>query len=84
MNLGGRANQYDLWPEFTALARLDDDLILVLDQRPEPHPVVVSLAPHFQSVERGSLVPLTRRDGSVIAQRRVWVFLVWKGTWPSK
>lgn len=82
LNLSSRPNQYDLWPGFRVLAHVGDDLVLVLDEVPQPHHTAVVLGPHFASVEKGSLVPLTRRDGAVAARRRIWVLRGWKGTWP--
>ncbi len=83
LNLSSRPNQYDLWPGFPDLAHPGDDLIVVLDEVPEPHHTAVVLAPNFHSLEKGSLVPLRRRDGEVTTYRRVWVLRHWKGTWPG-
>ncbi|MHB2032029.1 MAG: ArnT family glycosyltransferase [Gemmatimonadaceae bacterium] len=83
LNLSSRPNQYDLWPGFPALAHVGDDLLLVLDEVPQPHHTAVVLGPHFASVAKGSLVPLTRRDGGVAAWRRIWILRGWKGTWPA-
>ena len=84
VNLSGRPNQYDLWPGYPALAHVGDDLVLVLDEVPGPHHTAVVLAPHFRSMEKGSLVPLTRRDGDVATERRIWILRGWKGTWPAE
>ncbi len=83
VNLSGRPNQYDLWPGFRDLAHTGDDLVLVLDEVPEPHHTAVVLGPQFDSLEKGSLVPLPRRDGDVAAYRRIWVLRGWKGSWPD-
>ncbi len=82
-NLSGRPNQYDLWPGFRQLAHPGDDLVLVLDEVAWPHHTAVVLGPQFRSIEKGALVPLTRRDGDVAAVRRIWVLRGWKGTWPD-
>jgi len=82
LNLSSRPNEYDLWPGFRLLAHVGDDLIVVLDEVPAPHHTAVVLAPHFRSVEKGSLVPLRRSDGDVATYRRVWILRGWKGTWP--
>jgi hypothetical protein len=82
-NLSGRPNQYDLWPGFPQLARQGDDLVLVLDEVAWPHHTEVVLEPFFRSVEKGSLAPLARRDGSVATQRRIWILRGWKGGWPE-
>ncbi len=82
-NLSGRPNQYDLWPGFPQLAHRGDDLVLVLDEVAWPHHTAVVLGPHFRSIEKGSLVPLQRRDGDVAGYRRIWVLRGWNGTWPE-
>jgi 4-amino-4-deoxy-L-arabinose transferase-like glycosyltransferase len=84
LNLSSRPNEYDLWPGFPRLAHPGDDLIVVLDEVPQPHHTAVVLAPHFRSMEKGSLVPLRRRDGSVATRRRIWIFRGWKGSWPVR
>jgi 4-amino-4-deoxy-L-arabinose transferase-like glycosyltransferase len=84
LNLSGRANQYDLWSGFPQLARPGDDMVLVLDEVPQPHHTAVVLEPWFRTVEQGSLVPLQRRDGGVAAYRRIWILRGWKGGWPKR
>jgi len=81
-NLGGRPNQYDLWPTFPERASAGDNLVLVVDEAPDVHPVVRKLAPYFASVERGPLVML-RRGAGVIGRRRVWVLRAYQGGWPA-
>lgn len=83
-NLSGRPNEYDLWPGFPRLAHVGDDLVLALDEESKPHHTAVVLESHFQSETKGSLVPLTRSDGSVAAYRRIWLLRGWKGTWPAR
>jgi 4-amino-4-deoxy-L-arabinose transferase-like glycosyltransferase len=80
-NLSGRANQYDLWPRFPAVARVGDALVLVVDESDEPHAAVVRLTPYFASIERGPLVVL-RRDSGEIGRRRLWTLVGWRGDWP--
>ena len=84
LNLSSRPNQYDLWPGFASLAHAGDDLIVALDEVPAPHHTAVVLAPYFRSLQKGSLVPLTRSDGDVATYRRVWILRGWKGTWPPE
>ena len=80
-NLAGRANQYDLWPDFSQLARPGESLVLALDESAGTHPVVVRLAPFFATAERGPLVALPSRRGAV-GVRRIWVLHRWRGGWP--
>jgi len=81
LNIGGRPNQYDLWPAFAARARAGDRLVVVLDETPGTHDAIVTLTPHFDSVVRGELVELKRGD-AVIAARRLYTLDGWRGGWP--
>jgi hypothetical protein len=80
MNLGGRRNQYDLWPRFRDAARPGENLILVLDETPDIPPVVERLASLFAAVDRGELISL-RRGPDEITTRRIWVLAGWNGLW---
>ncbi|HET9425199.1 MAG TPA: glycosyltransferase family 39 protein [Gemmatimonadaceae bacterium] len=81
LNLGGRRNQYDLWPRFIDRARAGDRLVVVVDETVGVHEAVMELTPHFTSILRGELIEL-RRDGGVIGQRRLYTMDGWKGSWP--
>ena len=70
--LGGRRNQYDLWPSFQERASQGENLVLVLDESDTQHPTLTALAPRFNAVQRGALVSL-RRAGKEVAVRRLWV-----------
>jgi 4-amino-4-deoxy-L-arabinose transferase-like glycosyltransferase len=81
--LGGRHNQYELWPGFATRARVGDALVLALDERAGVHESVSRLSPHFARVNRGQLVPLLRgRD--TVAVRRLWVLESYRGGWPLR
>ena len=81
--LGGRHNQYELWPGFAARARAGDALVLALDERAAVHESVSRLSPHFGRVSRGALVPLlSGRD--TVAVRRLWVLEDYRGGWPLR
>jgi 4-amino-4-deoxy-L-arabinose transferase-like glycosyltransferase len=83
VNLGGRRNQFDLWPGFPERAARGDNLVLVLDESETQHPALAALAPHFRAVQQGPLVSL-RRAGREIGSRRIWIFREWKGGWPER
>jgi dolichyl-phosphate-mannose-protein mannosyltransferase len=74
LNLGGRSNQYDLWPTARDSLRLGDGLTVVLDDVDGTPPPAAKLAPHFARVDRGTRVEMRRR-GQVVARRRLWHFL---------
>lgn len=81
LNLGGRPNQYDLWPGFAARARPGDRLVVAVDETQGPHDAIVTLIPYFESILRGELVELKRGD-AVIAVRRLYTLDGWRGGWP--
>ena len=82
MNLSGRANQYDLWPSFPAVARGGDNLVLALDESAGPPGTVRTLLPYFTAARRGNLVVLRRETGA-IATRRLWLLFGWRGGWAA-
>lgn len=82
VNLGGRLNQYELWPSFASTADRGDNLVLVVDDDDGgQHAAVRALVPHFGAARRGDLVRL-ERNGAVIGTRRLWTMIDWRGTWP--
>jgi hypothetical protein len=83
LNLGGRSNQYDLWPGFAQRARSGDNLVVALDESDAAHSIVTQLAPFFRSLDRDTLVDLTSRRG-LVTQRRLWILRDWLGGWPEK
>ncbi|MHB8837837.1 MAG: hypothetical protein ACYC7F_02670, partial [Gemmatimonadaceae bacterium] len=86
-NLGGRANQYDLWPGFRERAAPGDALVLVLDEAStgasttEPAPIV-ALAPYFSRIDQGP--PVVRSaHGLLLGRQRAWLLRDWRGGWPG-
>ena len=83
LNLGGRANQYDLWPRVPDDALPGADLLLVLkDTSSAPPEEIEALRPHFASASPGHLLPL-HRGAEPIAVRRLWQLSGWTGTLPA-
>jgi undecaprenyl-diphosphatase len=82
LNLGGRRNQYDLWPSFAQRARIGDRLVIALDETDGIHETIIALNPHFASILRGELVEMNRGNG-VIGLRRIYTLDGWRGTWPQ-
>lgn len=82
VNLTSRSNQYLVWPGFPERAQVGDDLLLVLPEhsRQRRDPVLDSLSPLFDSVERGELVTMRRGETS-IGSRRLWLLRNWRGAW---
>jgi hypothetical protein len=81
--LGGRRNQYELWPGFAERASAGDALVLALDERPAMHESVARLAPFFTRVTRGELVPLLRGSDTVTV-RRLWLLEGYRAGWPAR
>lgn len=84
LNVGARDNQYQYWPGFPELAKVGDNLLLVLPELPEvgtPAPILM-LAPLFDAVEEGE-VAVMLRDGKVVSRRRLWLLRRWHGAWLS-
>ena len=74
LNFAGRPNQYDYWPGFPERARIGDDLLVVLEERPESRLVIDTARPYFESVSRVE---------SVIADgHQLWHLHRWRGGWP--
>ncbi|HEY4218924.1 MAG TPA: glycosyltransferase family 39 protein [Gemmatimonadaceae bacterium] len=82
-NLGGRPNQYDLWPGFRNRAQAGDNLVLVLDDSQTPPSPIVALAPYFAMVQPAEVVTLRRGSGE-IGTRRIWRLTGWRGGWPQQ
>jgi 4-amino-4-deoxy-L-arabinose transferase-like glycosyltransferase len=82
LDIGGRPNQYDLWPGFVDRARTGDALVLVLDDDAGTPGPITALLPCFESIVRGEAVDLTR-GGQVVTRRRIWQLGGWRGCWPG-
>jgi 4-amino-4-deoxy-L-arabinose transferase-like glycosyltransferase len=82
LDLGGRPNQYDLWPRFPDLAQTGDAMVLVLDDDAGTPGPITTLLPCFASIVRGESVDLTR-GGQVVTRRRIWQLGGWRGCWPG-
>ncbi|MEO8624444.1 MAG: glycosyltransferase family 39 protein, partial [bacterium] len=79
--ISGRHNQYELWPAFSSVAKVNDNLVLALDETPGTPDTAERLTPYFARVSRGALAPLLRGSDTV-AVRRVWVLEGYRGGWP--
>ena len=80
LSLGGRRNQYELWPSFAQSASRGDGLVVALDTGSSD--VAERLRPHFAAAERRGRVALTRA-GDTVSVRQLWSFLGWRGSWPT-
>ncbi len=81
LNLGGRPNQFDLWPRFPERAAAGDDLVLALDESAGTPAVIGLLTASFRRIDRGAPLVLLRGDLPV-ARRRMWLLQDYTGVWP--
>lgn len=76
LNIGGRPNEYDLWPQLSDRARAGDTVLVVMPDDPRTPDAIVALLPHCTSMARGETVEL-RRGREVIGVRRIWTCAGW-------
>lgn len=82
-NLGGRRNQYDVWPRYVDVATPGGTLLIALDEPREGLPTAIRMLDgHFAARRAGPLVAITR-GADTLATRRLWVLHDWAGTWPD-
>lgn len=84
LNLGGRPNQYDLWPAAPDRLRFGGTMLLVLElpRAGGTPPAIAALAAVFPHITPGDTIALTR-DGRPVARRQLWTLAGWTGTWPT-
>ena len=71
LNLGGRTNQYDVWPNAYARLRTGDALVAVFDDTPAGDSLAARVGTWFTTSAPGAQIVLTRAGG-VISRRRIW------------
>jgi 4-amino-4-deoxy-L-arabinose transferase-like glycosyltransferase len=76
LNIGGRPNEYDLWPQLSERARAGDTVLVVVPDESHTPDAIVALLPHCRSMVRGDTVEL-RRGREVIGARRIWTCAGW-------
>jgi 4-amino-4-deoxy-L-arabinose transferase-like glycosyltransferase len=79
LNVGGRPNEYDLWPKLLQTAISGDTVLVIIPDEPHTPDAIVDLLPHCRSMTRDQTVEL-RRGGDVIGTRRIWTCMGWLGT----
>jgi 4-amino-4-deoxy-L-arabinose transferase-like glycosyltransferase len=73
LNLGGRTNQYDLWPNAADAIRPGDGLVVAFDADAKGDSLAGVVGRWFAATKQGATVPLRRGDG-VVTTRRLWLF----------
>ena len=75
LNLGGRTNQYDVWPNAWQKVRPGDGLVVVFDADAKGDSLAAVVGSWFKESKQGALVSLTRNGGEV-ATRRLWLYRI--------
>lgn len=75
LNLGGRTNQYDVWPNAWQKVRPGDGLVVVFDADAKGDSLAAVVGTWFKDTQQGALVSLTRNGGEV-ATRRLWLYRI--------
>lgn len=73
LNLGGRANQYDLWPQIADSLQDTDGLVAVFTADAKGDSLAATVASWFLNSKQGPDVVL-QRDGGEITRRRLWLY----------
>jgi 4-amino-4-deoxy-L-arabinose transferase-like glycosyltransferase len=75
LNLGGRTNQYDIWPNAYDKIRPGDGLVAVFDADARGDSLAGVVGSWFSASKQGVTSPLRRGDGLVTA-RRIWMYRI--------
>ncbi|HEY0928721.1 MAG TPA: glycosyltransferase family 39 protein [Gemmatimonas sp.] len=75
LNLGGRTNQYDVWPNAFAKIRPGDGLVAVFDADTKGDSLAAVVGSWFASSQQGATVSL-QRNGGEITTRRIWLYRI--------
>jgi 4-amino-4-deoxy-L-arabinose transferase-like glycosyltransferase len=75
LNLGGRTNQYDLWPNAWQKVRPGDGLVVAFDADAKGDSLARVVGSWFTETKQGALVVLRRQSGEV-GTRRVWLYRI--------
>ncbi len=75
LNLGGRPNQYDLWPTAYDKVRPGDGLVVAFDADVHGDSLARSVGRWFADTRQGATIALKRGSGEV-TQRRIWLFRI--------
>jgi hypothetical protein len=75
LNLGGRPNQYDLWPTAYEKVRPGDGLVAAFDADVHGDSLARAVGRWFADTRQGETVALKRGAGEV-TQRRIWLYRI--------
>jgi len=75
LNLGGRPNQYDIWPNAYDKVRPGDGLVVAFDASAHGDSLARHVGGWFADYKQGETVSLRRGKGE-ITQRRIWLYRI--------
>lgn len=75
LNLGGRTNQYDIWPNAYDRVRPGDGLVAAFDADAKGDSLARVVGGWFKATKQGAAVSLRRGDG-IVTERRVWLYRI--------
>lgn len=75
LNLGGRPNQYDLWPTAYDKVRPGDGLVVAFDTNAHGDSLARQVGRWFADTRQGETISLRRGAGD-ITQRRIWLYRI--------
>jgi 4-amino-4-deoxy-L-arabinose transferase-like glycosyltransferase len=75
LNLGGRTNHYDVWPNAWQKVRPGDGLVVAFDADAKGDSIARVVGSWFKETKKGALVSL-RRNGGEVSTRRVWLYRI--------
>jgi hypothetical protein len=73
LNLGGRTNHYDVWPNAWQKVRPGDGLVVAFDADAKGDSLAGVVGGWFKESKPGALVSL-QRNGAEVSTRRVWLY----------
>jgi hypothetical protein len=75
LNLGGRTNHYDVWPNAWQRVRPGDGLVVAFDADAKGDSLARMVGSWFLESRAGAVVPL-QRQGRTVTERRIWLFRI--------
>jgi 4-amino-4-deoxy-L-arabinose transferase-like glycosyltransferase len=75
LNLGGRTNQYDVWPNAFGKVRPGDGLVVAFDANAKGDSLAAVVGAWFDRTRQGELVSL-QRNGGEVTTRRIWLYRI--------
>lgn len=75
LNLGGRTNHYDVWPNAWQKVRPGDGLVVAFDADAKGDSLAQVVGSWFKESKQGALVSM-QRNGAEVSTRRVWLYRI--------